>query len=357
MIDPPGTLVGDAIENPGNALALLDCARMFAVDCRFRDTKGLSLSAELLAALGDALPVAAAAEIGALHPRTIAFDNGPGASDVYGLRPGTGFTLVVGNERRGLSHGMRSLATHAAQVPMRSRRVNCLNVAAAAAVALYYLRQPQALRRGLAARPRAPPPGAAAGGRRDHVELGSALRSAAALGWSRAFVEDRHRVWFGVDRATRAEGRGAARRGRNDIRVVPATAETLRAFDEVMVVTAGPRGVPLRKLDLARGPRQVIVIPDESRAGPEREGWAGRAGRDPQLARVELPAGGDAVRRYRLVATIAMAEIDRQVGARAAPGDAPRSPRRWPTYDRGLGRAEGVGEAGELVPFAELMGY
>ena len=194
MIDPPGTLVGDAIENPGNALALLDCARMFAVDCRFRDTKGLSLSAELLAALGDALPVAAAAEIGALHPRTIAFDNGPGASDVYGLRPGTGFTLVVGNERRGLSHGMRSLATHAAQVPMRSRRVNCLNVAAAAAVALYYLRQPQALRRGSRHDPERRRPELLLAGAGDHVELGSALRSAAALGWSRAFVEDRHRV-------------------------------------------------------------------------------------------------------------------------------------------------------------------
>ena len=320
MIDPPGTLVGDAIENPGNALALLDCARMFAVDCRFRDTKGLSLSAELLAALGDALPVAAAAEIGALHPRTIAFDNGPGASDVYGLRPGTGFTLVVGNERRGLSHGMRSLATHAAQVPMRSRRVNCLNVAAAAAVALYYLRQPQALRRGSRHDPERSRPELLLAGAGDHVELGSALRSAAALGWSRAFVEDRHRVWFGVDRATRAESRGAARRGRNDIRVVPATAETLRAFDQVMVVTAGPRGVPLRKLDLARGPRQVIVIPDESRAGPEREGWAGRAGRDPQLARVELPAGGDAVRRYRLVATIAPACS----GGAATPADARR---------------------------------
>jgi tRNA G18 (ribose-2'-O)-methylase SpoU len=344
VIDPPGTLVGDAIENPGNALALFDCARMFAVDCRFRDTKGLSLSAELQAALGDALPIAAAAEIGALHPRTIAFDNGPGASDVYGLRPGTGFTLVVGNERRGLSHGMRSLATHAAQVPMRSRRVNCLNVAAAAAVALYYLRQPQALGRASPRDPERRRPELLLAGAGDHVELGSALRSAAALGWPRVFVEDRHRVWFGVDRATGAEGRGAARRGRNDINVVPAIAETLRAFDEVTVVTAGPRGVPLRKLDLARGPRQVIVIPDESGAGPEREGWAGGAGRNQNLARVELPAGGDAVRRYRLVATIAMAEIDRQVGARTAAGDAPRSSRRRPTYDRGLRASEKPGK-------------
>ena len=356
MTGPPGTLVGDAIENPGNALALVDCARLFGVDCRFRDTKGLALSPELLAALDGTIPVADTAEIGALHPRTIAFDNGPEAADVYGLRPGSGFTLLVGNERRGLSHGMRALATQAAQVPMRSRRVNCLNVAAAAAVALYYLRQPQALRRASRPQPERRRPELLLAGPRDHVELGSALRSAAALGWPRSFVEDRHRVWFGVDRATLAEGRGAARRGRNDIRVVPATATTVDAFDEVMVVTAGPRGVPLAKLDLARGPRQVIVIPDETGRIAEPEDWTGRAGRNLRFARVEVPVG-DAVRRYRLVATIAMAEIDRQVGERATPGGPSRAPLRWPTYDRGVDRLEGVDDGGELVRFAELLQY
>jgi tRNA G18 (ribose-2'-O)-methylase SpoU len=351
VIAPPGTLVGDAIEIPGNALALLDCARMFGVDCRFRDTKGLAGSVELLAALGAALPVADADAIGALHPRTIAFDNDAGASDVCGLRPGPGFALLVGNERRGLSHGMRALATHAAHVPMRSRRVNCLNVAAAAAVGLYYLRQPQALRRAERPDPERRRPDLLLAGPRDHVELGSALRSAAALGWPRAFVEDRHRVWFGVERAIRAEGRGAARRGRNDIHVVPATAGTARAFAEVVVVTAGPRGVPLAKADLARGPRQLIVVPDESRMDAKLEGL-----RDPRFARVELPFA-DAARRYRLVATIVMAEVDRQVGTRSAPGPRRRAPYQVPTYDRALGQTVGVEAAGELVPFEELLGY
>ncbi len=87
-----------------------------------------------------------------------------------------------------------------------------------------------------------------------------------------------------------------------------------------------------------------------------REDWTGLAGRDLRFARVEVPVG-DAVRRYRLVATIAMAEIDRQVGARAAPGGPTRAPLRWPTYDRGVDRLEGVDEAGELVPFTELLNY
>jgi len=37
----------------------------------------------------------------------------------------------------------------------------------------------------------------------DHFELGNAIRSAAGLGWERAFVEDRHRVWFGCNREIR----------------------------------------------------------------------------------------------------------------------------------------------------------
>jgi tRNA G18 (ribose-2'-O)-methylase SpoU len=345
-------LVGDAIEHPGNALALVDCARLFEVDCRFRDTKGLLQSAELQAALSGVVLLTTTAEIGTLHPRTIAFDNDAGASDVYGLRPGMGFTLLVGNERRGLSHGLRSLATHAAQVPMRSRRINCLNVAAAAAVALYYLRQPQALQMTSRRDPERRRPELLLMGVGDHFELGSALRSAAALGWCRAYVEDRHRVWFGVDRVTRAEGRGAARRGRNDIHLVPATTGTARAFDQITVITTKLLGVPLRKLDLARGPRQMIVIPDETCVDLEREDWAGAA-RNLRFARIEVPAVGT-VRRYRLMATIAMAEIDRQVGARV-PGIAQMRHRPF-AYDHGLGRA-GAQEAGELVQFAELMSY
>ena len=71
----------------------------------------------------------------------------------------------------------------------------------------------------------------------------------------------------------------------------------------------------MRKLDLARGPRQVIIIPDETRMDVEREDWT-VVGRNLRFARIDVPTGG-AVHRYRLVATIAMAEIDRQVGGRA----------------------------------------
>src|SRR5438093_4380164 len=78
-------------------------------------------------------------EVQELHSRIVAFDNLPGARDVYGFHAGRDFAVLVGNERRGLSHEFASLATDRVQVPMLSRRINCLNVAAASAVALHYL--------------------------------------------------------------------------------------------------------------------------------------------------------------------------------------------------------------------------
>ncbi len=55
----------------------------------------------------------------------------------------------------------------------------------------------------------------------NHVEVGSAIRSTAAFGGGRVFIEDRKPVWFGCDRAIRWEGRAAARRRRNEITSFP----------------------------------------------------------------------------------------------------------------------------------------
>ena len=63
----------------------------------------------------------------------------------------------------------------------------------------------------------------------DHFELGSTIRSAAAFGWERALIEDRHDVWFNCDRAVRSEGRAAARRARNEILLLPAGAKAVSA--------------------------------------------------------------------------------------------------------------------------------
>jgi tRNA G18 (ribose-2'-O)-methylase SpoU len=346
----PITLIGDGIENPGNALAMIHAARMFGVGCAFRDTKGLARLAELNGP-GSALQSTTTAEIRAEHSQIIACDNLPGAAQVYGYRPGKEFAVLVGNERRGLSHELRGLASESVEIPMRSRRVNCLNVAAASAVALYYLCGPQVRPMVARADPASRRPELLLVGGQDHVELGSAIRSAAAFGWGRALIDDRRRVWFGCDRVTRSEGRAAARRGKNDIRLVPLSADRSYTFPEVTVITTARLGDPLPRANLARGSRHLVVIPDEHEVDVAREGWT-RLGRDVRFAHLALPRA-EYTYHYRLTATVALAEISRQVGV---PLSGPLGrPARPPFYDRALEAL--ASEVGEVVSLWDLLDY
>lgn len=337
------TLVGDAIENPANALTMLHAAEMFGAACRFRNTKRLT----------DAFVEARAvtsAEVQALHSRIVACDNLPGAADVYGFQAGHDFALVVGNERRGLSHEFITTATDRVQVPMQSRRVTCLNVAAAAAVGLYYLCGPRVSAMAVRKDPASRRPDLLLCRPADHFELGSTIRSAAGLGWDRAFIEDPLRAWFGCDRVVRSEGRAAARRGKNEILLIPCPAQESYAYARVTVITCEQIGVPLHRVNLAGGPGQLIVIPDES-SGAFAGDWR-RMGRQVELAHVPLPRA-EFTYHYRLAATVALAEISRQVGRRA-PTKAPPAPRP-PIYDHTL---EQLAEAaGEIVALEDLLEY
>src|SRR5262249_11540451 len=138
----------------------------------------------------------------------------------------------------------------------------------------------------------------------DHIELGSAIRSACAFGWGHVFVEDRDRKWFTDDRITRSEGRGAARRGRNSIRVVPTRVDELCGFGEVCVVPAKcaeSRATPLHQANLANGHQQIIVIPDECRIDVAAEDWE-RLGKVVKFVHLDVPNPALA-RRYRLTAS------------------------------------------------------
>jgi len=117
------------------------------------------------------------------------------------------------------------------------------------------------------------------------------------------------------------------------------------------VITCKQHGVPLHRAKFAGGPSQLVVIPDESRAETAAEDWS-RFGRQLEFAHLQLPAT-DFTYHYRLVATIALAEISRQVGRRPAV-KVPTLPRP-PIYDHKLADlAEAVGEA---VRLEELLSY
>ena len=344
-------LVGDGIENPANALTMTHAAAMFGATCRFRDTKGLNLNLENPTPPEQSFHPITSPELQALHSRIIAFDNLPGARDIYGFRAGPDFTVLLGNERRGLSHELASLATDRVQIPMLSRRINCLNVAAASAVALNYLCKPPVGPMATRKDPRSRRPELLLLGACDHFELGSTIRSAAAFGWERAFIEDSHRVWFNCDRGIRAEGRAAARRARNEILLVPCPPASTYNYHQAIVVTRQEIGMPLQRTNFAAGPNHLVVIPDESQIDVTTYDWS-RFSPSVKFAHLSLPKT-DFPYHYRLVATIALAEISRQVG-RPPTAKRPAAPRP-PIYDYDLGRIANV--AGELVALEDLVGY
>ncbi|MEM7349592.1 MAG: TrmH family RNA methyltransferase [Acidobacteriota bacterium] len=347
------TLVGDGIENAWNALTLQHAADMFGWNCRFRDRADLlkDWQAKQIPGSPSSAPWS---DIRQQHHPIIAFDNGEGSRPLYGFRPESldRLALVVGNERRGLARDVVHAAHHLVQVPMVSRRVNCLNVAAAGAVALYYLSKGGGGKLYSRADPHRSRPELLLVGAGDHVELGSTIRSAAAFGWRRAFVEDRAEVWFGGDRMKVSQGRAAARRAKNSIRLVKAPADRRYAFDEACILSLRPGEQPLARTHLARGPRQLVVLVDDQHVDVDREDWS-RLARRVRRATIDVPAArADLIYHYRLTSTVALAEVARQVGAR--PPKARRG-RRPPVYDRLLRTL--LEDHGETVLLEDLARY
>jgi hypothetical protein len=353
MSQPPITLIGDGIENPWNAQTMIHAAGMFGGDCRFLDRAGLAAAWAESPGFGEDLGQIEAIDLGSHYTPVVPLDNMDGAASIHGFRMPKGAqpALVAGNERLGISPEVRARADAAVQIPMVSRRLNCLNVAAASAVALYSLTRGREQKPITRARPEQHRPELLLLGAGQHVELGSSIRSAGAFGWTRVLVEDRHHVWFGCDRATLSEGRAAARRQRNPIHLVPTTPDRRCQFEEVCVITTRRVGDPLHRANLARGPRQLIAIPDESAVQLEAENWD-RLGATVRFVHLDLPIV-DFQYHYRLIASIALAEAARQIGAAARP--TPGRPRRRPVYDRSLAV---LAEAnGEVVWLEELGSY
>jgi len=348
-VKPSVTLIGDHIENLANARTMVHAAAMFGSTCFFHGSPEQRYGVPH----GDGLQTITRTELAAAHAPLVACDNTDGAVDVYGFRlpGGPRPALIVGNERRGVSKEVTRLARCAVEIPMVSRRVTTLNVAAAAAVALYYVGRGAGGRTAVHRAPERRRPELLLIGGQDHVELGSTIRSAGAFGWRSLFLEDRGEVWFGSDRGPRTEGRAAARRAKNPIRLVPVGADQRYPFDEAIVVGSLRNGVPISRVRLANGPRQLIVLADEGQVDLDREDWS-RLARHVHTAHLDLPAD-DFVYHYRLTASIALAEIARQIGRAAAPG--PGVPRRGLRYDLALTL---VPEAeGEVVYLEDLEDY
>lgn len=113
--------LAETVENPGNRHRIADAA-------------------DLLGGLCTSVP----------DGHLIAVENSPQARSIYG-RPalrGTA-TLALGHERRGVPRALLAAAAETVAIPTMSRTVTTLNVAAAAAVAGWYVQRgygPRAIR-------------------------------------------------------------------------------------------------------------------------------------------------------------------------------------------------------------------
>lgn len=322
----PITLIGEEIAGAWNSEALADIAHVFGGAYRAYaadETDGLDDPSRGTLGGYDCL---------------MAAENTPNAASVYSFRPPVAgsHALLVGNEAKGLRRRTRRLANTTVEIPLASRNINCLNVAAAAAVMLYYLSLEQPLntkRRSLASLQQARPAVLLIGGS-DPMELGSALRSVCAFGWERVWLEDAGSAWYECDRRIKSEGRGAARRGRNPIRVQPHRDENLTGLRRILVFTTYPGGESPHRVTLT-GSDTVIVLPDEKTS---TRPWAPPSTWSGTVTYVSLPPVSSERYHYRQSSAIALAEIARQLGAPPASGI--YVSRRKDRYRRAVLRAE-----------------
>jgi tRNA G18 (ribose-2'-O)-methylase SpoU len=289
-------LLADGVENPANRARIADVAALLGGVC-----------------------------VSSPEGHLIAVENAAAARSVYGRRALRGTaTLAVGNERRGLSRAILMAADETVLIPTLSRAVTTLNVAAAAAVAGWYVTRgsgPQAVR----PHPEKRRPSVLLAGE-DHIEVGSSLRSAAAFGFREVFLEDRGEGWFGGEHHRKREARAAARRHKNPLRVQRGSIELAERFEEVVVITSTGPGTKLSREQLTRGRRQLVVI------GMPSEDVTKLPAARVRVASLSLETA--AATPLRIVASIALAEIARQVGQPAARPREPAS--RGPRYNRDL---------------------
>jgi tRNA G18 (ribose-2'-O)-methylase SpoU len=305
----------DGVENPANLDRIADAARLLGA------TRAHTVSGHL-----------------------IAVENSHGAHSLYGRNPLNGAaTIAVGNERRGLSARILERADETLVIPTLSRTVTTLNVAAAAAVAGWYVLRGSSSQ-AVAARPEHRRPALLIVGD-DHVEVGSTLRSAAAFGFHDVLLEDRGAGWFEGTAAVRREARAAARRHKNPLRIHRADLRSTARFEEIVLVSAFGTGPALQRERLIRGQRQLLVIgatPNElSEVASDRL----------RVTTLDLVPTSRAP--LRLVASIVLAEIARQVGRRRPTAGRPAP--RPPTYETAIELASP--SETRLVDASELLAY
>jgi hypothetical protein len=345
------SLIADGIQHAPNVVTLLAAASMFGAECAFRG--GVALDEIGLDTFPSPIRLNDPISVSAYQP-LVALENRPGSESVFGARfPSRSCRgLLVGNEARGISERLLTATNRVVHIPMASGAISTLNVAAAAAVGLYAVttggfRSAEVRSESDRRRPELLIVGGA-----DAFEVGSSIRSAAAFGWSRLFLQDRGTVWFNARRSMKVASQAAARRSRNSIRVIPSQPSVRASFARVCIFTQGEGNIPLHRANLAGSSDILLVVPDEQAINVDSEDWE-VLGTSPQIIGLGVP-NPLSLPRLRLTLSVALAEAARQIGT---PPVRPIHPTRHePTgYDKAL-RLGDVG-AGEIIDLEDLLAF
>jgi|YNPMSStandDraft_2_1061718.scaffolds.fasta_scaffold11956_1 hypothetical protein len=270
---PKIDLIADGISDPRNVPALLACAEMFQIPCFFRDRYGLAAK---IKESGQQIKLADAPPLEVLrrdYDLILGVETSEKAQNIFDYLPPqeARIALVVGNERFGLDRRLARIADHFLEIPMCYKHFT-LNVVSAAAAALYQIMYARARGRAGGMGKCSHRPEVILLNPVDSAELGSSLRTAWALGWHSVCLSDQHKVWYTKDRSILEQGRGAARRHKNPIKVRPIDLNLpIQIFDVGILVTYAGGEVPLWKAELPLWKKSCAVIfPDEiSPVSPE----------------------------------------------------------------------------------------
>jgi tRNA G18 (ribose-2'-O)-methylase SpoU len=304
-------LVVDGISDPRNVPALLSVADLLRCRCSFRDRHALRSQLADTPYAGRMLEAAPLEQWDETYDLVVAVENHENARSLCDYRPPAGarIAMIVGNERKGLDRKVSRRADVMLEIPMRARPGISLNVASAAAAGLYQLQHAAAPKRHKRTRG-LDRPALVFWEPRDPADLGSSLRTAYALGWDQAWLVDRHHVWFDADRATLAQGRGAARRHKTPIHVRALDPEApVESFDVAFLVSPVGPGTPVWQLRLPAGAACAVVFSetalDGERMGPLAREWV------PVTLAGEAPHPIDSP--LRLTSAITLVEVGRMV--------------------------------------------
>jgi hypothetical protein len=249
------TLVGLDIEGPWNIPLLKNAADISGAALEFHRSE-LSADGSVTAPSS----VVSVEDLLNRHQSVLACETLGRGRSIYDFPAPRGQSaMIVGNELNGIAGPFLKKATQVVSIPMFGSGMTSVNVAVAAAIALYVLER-DLVRSGIRSSPltnrdvdvllEAPV---------DPSELGCLLRSVWAFGWRKVYLSDQQGVWFTSDRRTIMAGRAAARREANPLVIAPDEHMNIEEYDRFILCDGQRRGTALSRLVLPRGGRVLIA--------------------------------------------------------------------------------------------------